>query len=62
MGDRVNRYQLGYAMTENEVVKFYSQTTNNENFEYNDALRKKFLEQHGVDKLTSIFKNLVFST
>jgi hypothetical protein len=58
MGERVRKYELGYALPEREIVELY-RNDRLLDWKANDALITEFLEQHSVAKLDQNLSKLV---
>ena len=58
MGERVRKYELGYSLSEPQVVDLYSQSEW-KHFEYNEPLRSSYVKIHSVDRISDIFANLL---
>jgi len=58
MGERVRKYELGYSLSEPQVVELYKQAEWKK-FEFNETLRSEFERIHSVDRITDIFASLL---
>jgi len=59
MGNRVEKYKLGFSLTEKEVLKLYKNNTQIELFKYNEELRELFVNLNSATRLIDIFKNIL---
>lgn len=58
MGERVRKYELGYSLSEPQVLDLYKQSEW-EKFEFNETLRSNYVKIHSVDRISDIFANLL---
>ena len=58
MGERVRKYKLGYSLSEPEVIELYKQTELKK-FEYNETLRSNYVDLHSVNRISSIFSDML---
>ncbi len=58
MGERVQKYKLGYAKSEGEVIEMYRQNKLIP-FEFDEKLLEEFRATHSVKRLPEIFGNLL---
>lgn len=58
MGERVRNYELGYSLSESEVVELYRQSEWKQ-FEFNETLRKNYVDLHSVNRISDIFSRLL---
>lgn len=58
MGDRVQKYKLGYALSEKATVELFANNSWS-SFQFDQRLREQYVELHSVKRLMDIFSNLL---